>query len=85
MMRGSSFLLEKSVRNFRELITAISKMDPKLWEIDVDVYTDENIQLLLDTKKKIVAALGKNNEPSDTLVECPLKSFNNFYALSGSP
>lgn len=68
MMRGSSFLLEKSVRNFSNLIIAISKMNPKLWEIDVPNYNDENISLLLDCKQKIINALGKENKSSDTLV-----------------
>ena len=68
MMRGSSFLLEKSVRNYIDLIIAISKMKPKLWEIDVEDYDEENIALLLDCKKKIISALGKKNNPSDTLV-----------------
>ncbi|RKY36479.1 MAG: hypothetical protein DRP78_03505 [Candidatus Omnitrophota bacterium] len=37
MLRGSSFLLEKSLKNYTELIIAISKMNPTLWEIDVDI------------------------------------------------
>ena len=68
MMRGSSFLLEKSVRNFRELITCISKMDSHLWEIDVDNYNDENISILLDCKQQIINSLGEKNNPSDTLI-----------------
>jgi hypothetical protein len=68
MMRGSSFLLEKSVRIYKNLITAISKMSPKLWEIDVDKYDEENIKSLLDCKQQIINAFGKENKPSDTLV-----------------
>ena len=68
MMRGSSFLLEKSVRNLSNLIITISKMNPKLWEIDVADYNEENISLLLDCKQQIINALGKQNKPSDTLV-----------------
>ena len=68
MMRGSSFLLEKSVRNFRELITCISKMDSRLWEIDVDNYNDGNISILLDCKQQIINSLGEENNPSDTLI-----------------
>jgi len=68
MLRGSSFLLEKSVRNFSNLIITISKMNPKLWEIDVADYNEENISLLLDCKQQIINALGKENKPSDTLV-----------------
>jgi len=68
MMRGSSFLLEKSVRNYTALIIAISKMNSELWEIDVPDYNDKNIALLLDCKQQIINALGEENNPSDTLV-----------------
>ncbi|MFH1769212.1 MAG: hypothetical protein ABH833_00920 [Parcubacteria group bacterium] len=68
MMRGSSFLLEKSVRNYKNLVLAISKMNPRLWEIDVDNYSEENIPLLLDCKQQIISALGKQNNPSDILI-----------------
>jgi len=68
MMRGSSFLLEKSVKNFSNLIITISKMNPKLWEIDVPYYNDGKISLLLKCKQQIIDALGKENNPSDTLV-----------------
>lgn len=68
MMRGSSFLLEKSVKNYESLIKVISKMDPLLWEIDVDNYNEKNIKLLLNCKQNIITALGKENNPSDTLV-----------------
>lgn len=69
MMRGSSFLLEKSVRNYKSLIVAISKMNPKLWEIDVANYTEENVESLIDCKNKIIDALGRNNATTwDTLV-----------------
>lgn len=67
MMRGSSFLLEKSIRNYITLIQTISKMSPKLWEIDVDTYDDLNIELLLKCKKEIAEALEKEKKPSDTL------------------
>ncbi|MBF0473494.1 MAG: hypothetical protein HQK91_14815 [Nitrospirae bacterium] len=68
MMRGSSFLLGKSVRNYKNLLTAISTMNPKLWEIDVDNYEEENISLLINCKQQIISALGKENKPSDTLI-----------------
>ena len=68
MLRGSSFLLEKSIKSYTKLIIALSKTNPKLWEIDIDNYTYENIQLLLEVKQRIVEALGEKNNPSDTLV-----------------
>lgn len=68
MMRGSSFLLEKSVRNYKNLIIVISKMNPKLWNIDVENYSEKNISLLLKCKQQIISVLGKENKPSDTLI-----------------
>lgn len=68
MMRGSSFLLEKSVKNYVKLIETISKSDNELWEIDADNYNEINIQLLLKCKLDIINALGKENNPSDTLI-----------------
>jgi hypothetical protein len=89
MMRGSSFLLEKSSRNYNELIVAISKMNRNLWKIDVDNYTDENIDLLLDCKKQIIEALGKENNPTDTLVTkimlgvfANIPAFDNYFKKS---
>src|SRR3989344_3197489 len=58
MLRGSSFLLEKSIRNYKNLIVTISKMNPRLWKIDVENYSEENISLLLDCKQQIIFALG---------------------------
>lgn len=69
MMRGSSFLLEKSVLHYSNLIKAISKMDPLLWEIDVATYTDENIKTLLECKEQIIEAMKTDEKtPTDTLV-----------------
>lgn len=82
MMRGSSFLLQKSVRHYKYLILAISKMDKKLWEIDINCYDENNIQILLDCKKNIVESLGKNYKPSDTLVtKIMLGVFSNIPAF----
>ncbi len=54
MMRGSSFLLEKSVRNYKNLITTISEINPRLWKIDVKDYNEESISLLLNCKQQII-------------------------------
>lgn len=68
MMRGSSFLLEKSVRNYSTLIKAISKKPSELWKIDVDEYDVKNIDLLIKCKEDIIVALGRENtRASDTL------------------
>jgi len=68
MMRGSSFLLQKSVSHYQDLIKAISEMPKHYWEIDINNYTDENIKILLEIKSIIINALWKENNASDTLV-----------------
>jgi hypothetical protein len=68
MMRGSSFLLERSVSYLKTLIVDISSMDPTLWKIDVDDYNTDSIALLLDCRRRIKDALGRRYNPSDTLV-----------------
>lgn len=86
MMRGSSFLLEKSVRNFKSLIIAISEMKPKLWEIDVDDYNEENISLLSNCKEDIIEVLGEDNAKTwNTLVtKIMLGVFANVPAYDGN-
>lgn len=68
MMRWSSFLLSKSVAFFQDLIKEISNMPKEYWEIDIDNYTDENIENLLKIKKIIKRSLWISNNPSDTLI-----------------
>ncbi|MBU1180315.1 hypothetical protein KJ885_05205 [Patescibacteria group bacterium] len=67
MFRGSSFLLEKSSRHFIPLIKEISIFDRKIWEIDANNYTEENIKLLLEFKERISKLLGGDKKPSDIL------------------
>jgi hypothetical protein len=68
MLRGSSFLLQKSVKHFEETIFLIANTKRNLWEIDVDKYNSENINLILNMKQEIIKSLGKQYNPSDTLV-----------------
>src|SRR5207247_708202 len=68
MLRGSSFLLEKSRKFYEPLIRNIAQFDSRIWDIDVDRYTGENIELLLSCRKIITDSLGEENKPSDTLV-----------------
>lgn len=62
MLRGSSFLLQKSVKHYEDLIKAISKLDKIYWEIDLDRYSDGNIKQLLTLYDTIVEHLGDNDE-----------------------
>ena len=68
MFRGSSFLLEKSAKFFEPLVRAISSMDERIWNVDADKYTDDNIVLLIQCANKIADKLGKSNNPTDTLI-----------------
>lgn len=66
MMRNS-FLMKKSVKNFETLIINIANMDHFLWEIDVNNYTEKNIDALMECKSEIFGSFG-DNKPSDTLI-----------------
>lgn len=68
MMRGSSFLLQKNLSIFKNLIQEISRKDSKIyWDIDIDNYNDENIERLLELKNIIYESFPEN-KPSDTLI-----------------
>jgi hypothetical protein len=67
MLRGSSFLLEKSIKHYEPLIRNIVKFDKQIWEIDADNYTEENINLLLKCRDMICKSLGDGNKLTDTL------------------
>lgn len=83
MLRGSSFLLQKSVKHFERLISVIAKMPKVYWEIDLDSYTIENISKLQDIHKFILNSLGGNGEKASvTLVtKIMLGIFGNVPAL----
>lgn len=69
MYRGSSFLLQKSLKYFERLIKFISGLNPIYWEIDVDSYDEENISLLINLYNSIRNSLGNaENHVTDTLV-----------------
>jgi len=67
MLRGSSFLLEKSLKYYVDLINNISRFDKGIWDIDVDSYADANITLVLKCKTMVIESLGNKYRPSDTL------------------
>ena len=46
MFRGSSALLQKSVKHFHPLIEYIAAQDHSVWNVDVDSYDSNNIELL---------------------------------------
>ena len=83
MLRGSSFLLQKSVKHYEKLISVIAKMPKVYWEIDLDTYSDARISLLLEIYDHISGSLGEDDEyASTTLVtKIMLGVFGNVPAL----
>ena len=71
MLRGSSFLLQKSINFYKPLIEYISEKDDDFWKIDVPNYMENNnIDTLIkcaDDIKNILSEDG-NNDASDILV-----------------
>lgn len=57
MLRGSSSLLQKSVKFLEPLINYIASAPRVLWEMDANCYTSENIQLLVECRRNIGHAL----------------------------
>jgi hypothetical protein len=68
MLRGSSFLLDKSAKFYEPLLTTIIELDKEVWSVDVDTYTAENVDILLEAANAIRNALDTRRWPSDTLV-----------------
>ncbi|PML10432.1 hypothetical protein [Vibrio breoganii] len=48
MFRGSSFMLDKSSKNFESLIEYIALQNKDTWSVDVNNYTDENVDFLIE-------------------------------------
>ena len=68
MFRGSSFLLQKSAKCFQPTIEYISGLDKKNWLIDVDSYTEQNIEKIIEIYLGIKKALIKNGNMDLTLI-----------------
>jgi hypothetical protein len=68
MLRGSTFLLQKSAQFYEPLIECIAGMETPIWEIDVDSYTEDTIEILLDCERRIVQSLSEGGRVSATLV-----------------
>lgn len=66
-MFHNSFLLQKSVKIFEDLIKYIALEKCDVWGIDVDEYTDDNIKKLIKCGEDIKNMLG-DKRVTDTLV-----------------
>jgi len=68
MFRGSSFLLQKSVKHFEPTIRYIAMLDSSVWEIDVDNYDENNILTIIKIYNDIKTRLINNNNSDLTLI-----------------
>lgn len=73
MYRGSSFLLQKSIKIYEPLMEYIASKECDVWDIDVHNYTEEgNVKKLIDCGDTIRKLLGKHGdkkkEATDTLI-----------------
>lgn len=68
MMRGSSFLLGYSIRHFQPLIKYIASLDKSIWNIDVDSYNEQNIEIILEIYENCKDLLIQGNNAHLTLI-----------------
>ena len=81
MLRGSSLLLQKSIKFYEPLIQYIARTPRDLWEIDVDNYSPENIRLLLASRREIFYALQPCNATDTLVTKIMLGVFGNVPAF----
>lgn len=48
MFRGSSFLIQKSLKHFEPTIRYIAALDKSVWDIDADSYNEKNIKIIIN-------------------------------------
>lgn len=68
MFRGSSFLLQKSVKHFESTIKYIATLDKSVWKIDTDNYDENNIQTIIKIYKNIKVCLIDKDNADLTLI-----------------
>lgn len=68
MFRGSSFILQKSAKNFAPLVEYIASLPNSVWAIDADNFKDENIDFLVEQYNHIKEILIKGGNSHLTLV-----------------
>lgn len=68
MMRGSSFLLQKSARHYIPLIEYIAKLDKEIWQIDADEYSESNMKQIIEIYHNIKASLIPGKQAGLTLI-----------------
>lgn len=68
MFRGSSFLLQKSIKHFEPIIRYIATLDKSVWNIDVDEYDEKNIQTIIEIYNEIKSRLIDKDNSDLTLI-----------------
>lgn len=68
MYRGSSFLLQKSVKHLEPTIKYIANIDEEVWNIDIDKYDENNINKIIEIYSDIKIRLIEGNNSDLTLV-----------------
>lgn len=61
-------MLKKSAKHFEQTVDYIAKLDRSVWEIDVDTYTDQNIQKIISIYGEIKDLLIDNANADLTLI-----------------
>lgn len=68
MFRGSSFLLQKSVKHFEPTIRYIATLEKSVWDIDIDSYNDKSMQTVIKIYQDIKFHLIDKNNSDLTLI-----------------
>jgi len=71
MLRGSSFLLKKSIKHYEPLIKYIiqlKKSNHNIWKIDANNYDSDSIQTILEVYKNITNLIMENDKSKRHLV-----------------
>lgn len=67
MLRGSSELLQKSLRHYVPLIELIAETKEDVWAVDIDQYTEDNIERLISLERDIRRVISGTRAATDTL------------------
>jgi hypothetical protein len=81
MYRGSSFLLLKNYSIYSKLIDYLSELEDSYWGIDLDSYTDENIDKILKVYNKIREIISEEHKHSTLITKIMLGVFGNVPAF----
>jgi len=89
MYRGSSFLLQKSVKYLEPTVDYIADLDRNVWNIDVDKYDEKIIEYIIEVYNEIKTRLIFNGHSDLTLITKILlgvfgfvPAFDNFFCDS---